>query len=411
LRLLSLATLYPAPPRPGFGRFVQTQLETLARQGTWDVTVINPIGLPPLPQALCPARYAPLRTIPAVESSGPVTVHHPRFMLIPGLSGRFNPALIVRSVLPLARRLHAENPFDLVDAQFFYPDGPAAAQIARALNLPLAIKARGSDILHWGLEPAPLAQIRAAAAQARVLLSVSQALARDMVGLGLPGDKIRVHYTGLDHGRFYPRPRDAARAELLARLPGLILPDSARIVASVGSLITIKGQDLAIAAIAQLPDDVVLVLGGGGPNESALRQQVAGAGLGNRVQFAGNLGHDDLPLLLCAAEAMVLPSEREGLANAWIEALACGALLVISDVGGAREVVDTPTTGYVVARDPSAIADALAKVLAARTPQAVVAAAAARFSWDANAAELGEIYADIVEKQSSILPDSGRGTA
>ncbi len=393
LRLLSLATLYPAPPRPGFGRFVQNQMETLARRGDWDVTVINPIGLPPL---LRLPRYAALRTIPTVEHGDAVTVHHPRFALLPSVSGRFNPALIARAVLPLARRLHAATPFDLVDAQFFYPDGPAAARIARALNLPLAIKARGGDILYWGTIPGALEQIRQAAAQARVLLSVSAALARDMVGLGLPEDRIRVHYTGLDHTRFHPRPRADARRVLAERVPALDLPDTARIVASVGALIAIKGQALAIAALRDLPDDVVLVLCGAGPDEAALRQQAARTGLGDRVRFAGNLGHDDLPLLLATSEAMVLASEREGIANAWIEALASGAPLVIPDVGGAREVIDRPAAGRLVARDAQAIAGALRDVLDARIPPEDVAAVAARFSWDTNAARLAEIYSGII---------------
>jgi glycosyltransferase involved in cell wall biosynthesis len=373
-------------------------MEALARRGDWQVTVINPIGLPPLvPDAvLARTRYAPLRMIPAVETGGAITVHHPRFALLPGLSGRFNPAFMARAVLPLARKLHAQTPFDMVDAQFFYPDGPAAAQIARALNLPLAIKARGGDILFWGAQPAALAQIRAAAAQARVLLSVSAALGRDMAALGLPEDRIRVHYTGLDHTRFHPRPRGQARAALAARLPALTFPDGARIIASVGALIPIKGQALAIAALNHLADDVVLVLVGAGPEEAALRQQVAQAGLGHRVWFGGNLGHDDLPLLLSAAEAMVLISAREGIANAWIEALASGAALVIPDVGGAREVLDRPEAGRLIARDPQAIAQALREVLDARTPQARIAATASRFSWDANAANLAEIYRSLM---------------
>lgn len=392
-RLLSLSTLYPAPPRPGFGRFVQNQMEALARRGDWAVTVINPIGLPPL---LRLPRYAALRTIPPHEVSNGVTVHHPRFPIIPGLSGRFNPALIARAVLPLARRLHAEHPFDMVDAQFFYPDGPAAARIARALNLPLAIKARGGDILYWGTVNGARTQIRQAAEQARVLLSVSAALAQDMVELGLPAERMRVHYTGLDHSRFYPRPRDAARQALSERLPLLALPANARLVASVGALITIKGQALAIDALRELPDDVVLVLVGAGPEENAYRQQAARAGLGDRVIFAGSLGHDDLPLLLAASEAMVLASEREGIANAWIEALASGVPLVIPAVGGAREVLDRPAAGRLVERDPAAIAEGLREVLAARYDPADVAAVAARFSWDSNAARLSEIYTQFV---------------
>lgn len=397
-RLLSLATLYPAPSRPGFGRFVQNQMETLARRGDWEVTVINPIGLPPLVPDwfLAKSRYAPLRAIPAVERAGPVTVYHPRFPIIPGLSGRFNPALIARAVLPLARRLHAEQPFDMIDAQFFYPDGPAAARIARALGLPLAIKARGSDILFWGKQPAALAQIRKAAQQARVLLSVSQALGRDMVALGLPEDRIRVHYTGLDHARFHPRPRAEARAALAARFPALAMPEQARIIASVGALIPRKGQALAIAALSHLPADVMLVLVGAGPDEAALRQQATRAGLADRVRFAGTLGHDDLPLLLGAAEAMVLPSDGEGIANAWIEALASGAALVIPDIGGAREVLDRAAAGRLVAREPMAIAQGIREVLDARVPQDAITPTAERFSWDANAAKLAEIYASIL---------------
>ena len=60
-----------------------------------------------------------------------------------------------------------------------------------------------------------------------------------------------------------------------------------------------------------------------------------------------------LPALLSAADAMVLPSASEGLANAWIEALACGTPLVITDVGGAREVVTGPD-GWAASRARSA---------------------------------------------------------
>lgn len=388
MRLLSLSTLYPAPSRPGFGRFVAAQMETLARRGDWQVTVINPVGLPPLPLA----RYAPLRAIPPVERAGPerpVAVHHPHFMLIPGLSGRFNPALIARAVLPLARRLHAERPFDLVDAQFFYPDGPAAARIAQALGLPLAIKARGADIHYWGARDGARSQILAAGAQARRLLAVSEALAADMAALGLPADRIHVHRTGLDHARFRPRPRGEA-------LAAMNLPADTRLIASVGALIRRKGHDLAIAALAGLPDDVMLAIVGSGPEESKLRYMARDAELEARVRFAGQLGHDDLPLLLNAARAMVLPSASEGLANAWVEALASGTPIVIPDIGGAREVIDQPAAGRIAPRDPTAIAAALNEVLAADYPPEVVARSAERFSWDANAAALAAHYAAIV---------------
>jgi len=393
-RLLSISTLYPAPPRPGFGRFVARQLETLAARGDWEVTVINPVGLPPPPLSAM-GRYAPLAAIPALESGGPVTVHHPHFLLVPGLSGRFNPWAITRAVLPLARRLHAETPFDLVDAQFFYPDGPAVARVAQALGLPYAIKARGSDIHLWGDRPAALAQMRSAAAKAAAVLSVSGALAGDMAALGLmaPGG-ITVHYTGLDHARFQPVPRAEAR-QRLADLPGLALRPTDRLVISVGALLPIKGQALAIRALTSLPSDIQLALAGTGPDEAALRTLAASLGIASRVHFLGSVNHETLPLLLSAADVMVLPSEREGLANAWIEALACGTPLVVPDIGGAHEVLERPAAGRLAERTPEAIAAAMMDLLAAPPPQADVAACAQRFSWDANAAALAGIYESV----------------
>jgi glycosyltransferase involved in cell wall biosynthesis len=282
-------------------------------------------------------------------------------------------------MLPMIRRLHEQRPFDVVDAQFFFPDGPAAALIAEALNLPLSIKARGSDIHYWGARPKARAQIIAAANQAAGMLSVSGALRRDMIALGMPEERIAVHYTGLDHARFRPLARETARAAL-----GL---DGAPLFVCPGALIAIKGQALAIEAMAAIPG-ARLALAGSGPDEAALRALATRLGLAERVLFLGQVGHDVLPQWLSAADAVVLPSEREGLANAWIEALACGAPLVIPDIGGAPEVVCTTSAGRIAVRTPDAIAEALQQILAAPPAQADVAANARRFTWETNAAQL-----------------------
>ncbi|CAH0496541.1 glycosyltransferase [Novosphingobium sp. CECT 9465] len=386
-RLLSISTLYPAPGRTGFGRFVARQMEALAARGDWDVTVVNPIGLPPLPLK----RYAALRAIPAAERQGAITVHHPRFILLPGLSGPINPMLIARAVLPLARRLHAENPFDLVDAQFFYPDGPAAAKIARELGLPFAIKARGSDIHLWGDRESARRQMLDAAKQASALLSVSRALARDMAAMGMLEEHIHVHYTGLDRERFRPLERQAAR-QLVSAIPALQVWSTGPLLLCVGALVPIKGQAIAIRALTHLPEDVRLAIAGTGGDESALKAMTRQLGLESRVQFLGAVEHDLLPQLLCAADAMVLPSEREGLANAWIEAIACGTPVIIPDIGGAREVVQDASAGRIVDRTPEAIADAVMDLLENPPAQTDVATNAERFSWAANAATLAAIY-------------------
>ena len=137
------------------------------------------------------------------------------------------------------------------------------------------------------------------------------------------------------------------------------------------------------------------MLAGTGADGPALRQLAADLGLAARVHLVGALDHDAMPLLLSAADVMVLPSEREGLANAWIEALACGTPVVIPDIGGAREVVTSSAAGRLAPRDPAAIAQSLVDVLAHPVPQTETAACAAAFSWEANATRLSEIYAGV----------------
>lgn len=385
-RLLSIATLYPNGHSPRFGTFVARQMEALVARGDWEVTVINPIGTPPF----APGRYRALAAAAISGEEQGVHVHRPRFTLIPAVGGPFNPRMIARAVLPLARKLHARAPFDLVDAQFFYPDGPAAATVAEALGLPLSIKARGADISLWGAKPYAIRQMRAAAARASGLLAVSAALAGDMAEIGLPRDKITVHYTGLDRRLFRPLGRQQARARLRED-PALAIPEQAPLLASVGALIPRKGQALVIGALGQLPQAHLLLVGMG-PDRDRLEVMAQEQGVADRVHFLGSLDHVLLPVVLSAADAMVLPSASEGLANAWVEALACGTPLVITDAGGARELVTGPHAGLIVERNAPAIAAAVKTLLANPPAAEEVAASVARFSWEANAAALADYY-------------------
>ncbi len=383
-RVLSIATLYPNAHMPRFGTFVARQMEALAARGDWDVTVINPIGVPPL----AVGRYAPLAKAAVTGGEQGVTVHRPRFTLIPAVGGPFNPAMIVKSVLPLAKRLHELAPFDLVDAQFFYPDGPAAARIASEFGLPLSIKARGADISLWGHKAYSAKKMRAAANQAAGLLSVSKALARDMEAIGLPGDKITIHYTGLDHSQFRPLGRNRSRQRLEQDFG---IPAHGNLIASVGALIPRKGQHFVLRALAKLPN-TRLALVGTGPDQSMLEELARELDVTDRVHFLGSLDHAAIPVVVSASSAMVLPSATEGLANAWVEALACGTPLVITDAGGAREVVAQPLAGRIVERNADAIANGVREVLAAGYGPEEVSALSAGFSWDANAAALASYY-------------------
>ncbi|MXP43976.1 glycosyltransferase [Allopontixanthobacter sediminis] len=389
-RLLSIATLFPNSHTPRFGTFVARSLEALAARGDWEVTLINPIGVPPV-------AFGKYRALAAAAVDGTergVQVYRPTFPLIPRFGVRFNPALIARSVRALARRLHAESPFDLVDAQFFFPDGPAAARIASDLGLPLSIKARGSDISYWSHRQFARRAMLAAGDQAAGLLSVSDALTEDMVRLGMDRGKIVLNRTGLDRDRFRPLDHASIRRRLGEEL-GLRLSDDQPLLATVGALTARKGQGLVIESLPALPG-VQMLLVGSGESRERLETQARSLGVADRVHFAGIVDHDLLPIILSAADAMVLPSSHEGLANAWVESLACGTPLVICDAGAAREVVTVPEAGLIVERSVSGVTEGIRQILANPPPREAVAKTAERFSWTENAASLAEYYRRLI---------------
>jgi teichuronic acid biosynthesis glycosyltransferase TuaC len=390
--LLSISTLYPTPLRPRFGTFVQSSLEALARRGDWRVTVINPLGIPPIPFG----RYKPLATLPPFSEEGGVEIHRPRFTLIPKLSARRNPEAIVRAVMPLVREIHARHPIDVVDAQFFYPDGPAASRIAKALGKPYAMMARGSDIIEWGEKDFARRQMVEAAAGAGHVFAVSGDLKRRMAAMGMEESKLSVHYTGLDHDRFRPLAHTQLRAQLAEWL-GFVLPNKAPVLACIGALIERKGQWLAIEALSELPE-ARLILAGEGEDELKLRLLAVALGVADRVHFAGAVDHDLLPLILSASDAMVLPTVSEGLANVWIEALACGTPLVTCNVGGASELITSELAGRLIDRTAAAVAQGVREVIANPRDRLAVARLVEHFTWEANAADLADHYAVLADR-------------
>jgi teichuronic acid biosynthesis glycosyltransferase TuaC len=385
LRVLTLSTLFPDASRPNFGVFVERQTLGLAAHPEVELRLVAPIGLPLWPLSRHP-HYAALTALPEHEAWKGLDTHRPRFTTLPATQGRFHARALARRLIPLLSAIRRDFAFDVIDAEFFFPDGPAAIALGKHFGVPVSIKARGADIHHWGTAPATGRQVVAAGQAADGVLAVSQAMRADMAALGIPAETIRVHHTGVDLDRFAPRDRATAKAAY-----GVTGP----LIVSLGALIPRKGHDVAIGALPALPG-ATLLIAGEGPERSALEKQIAALGLGERVRLLGAVPHGDLPGLLAAADVMALASSSEGLANAWVEALACGTPLVISDAGGARERVDRPAAGRIVAREPDAIAAAVAELLASPPDPQAVRATAERFTWEANALALREHLEGIV---------------
>jgi glycosyltransferase involved in cell wall biosynthesis len=386
LRVLTLSTLFPDATRRNFGVFVERQTLGLAAHPDVELRVVAPVGLPPFPLALR-GRHAQLAALPLGEQWKGLDVYRPRFLALPGTAGRFHAAFLIRALTPVLTDIRRDFAFDVIDASFFFPDGPAAVTLGERFGVPVSIKARGSDVHHWGNAPATARQVRAAGKAADGLLAVSDAMKRDMVAMGMPADRIRVHRTGVDLGQFAPRDRGQAKAALGIRGP---------LIVSTGALIERKGHDIVIDAVASLPN-ANLLIAGEGSYRPALEAKIATLGLADRVRLLGAVPHHEMAALLGAADVMALASANEGLANAWVEALACGVPVVIPDVGGASEIVTERGYGRIVGRSPAGFASGIAAVLSDHTPPATARAGAERLTWEANTAGLYDHLSGLVQ--------------
>lgn len=389
LRAIVLSTLFPSQARPLFGTFVERQTLGLAARPDVELRIVVPRALPPFPLSQL-GRYRTDARLPQQESWHGITLYRPRFLHLPRIGVRHDAAMMTRVLLPLLRDIRREFPFDIIAAEYFFPDGPAAVALGRALGVPVSIKARGSDINSWGHHPATGAQVRAAGAAADGMLAVSAAMKREMISLGMAQDRIRVHYTGIDRSLFHVRDRGAAKAAL-----GISGP----LIVTVAPLIERKGISLVVEALASLPD-ARLVVAGAGPDESRLLALAQQHGVSDRVRLLGLQPRAAVADWLAAADVMALPSASEGLANAWVEALASGTPIVIADVGGARELLAETSGGRLVARTPAAVAGGIAELLAAPPDRDAVARVVDRFSWEANAAALHAHLAALVVGRS-----------
>jgi glycosyltransferase involved in cell wall biosynthesis len=374
LRLLTFSTLYPNPAQPNHGVFVENRLRHLVASDEAASTVLAPVPWFPGrgPDGHPKSRFP---EIPLREIRHGITVHHPRFLAVPGVGMATNPYALYRAAKRTLARLTAESfEFDMIDAHYLYPDGVAAVWLARDHGVPVVLTARGSDtslLPHYRI---PGRLIRAAIAEADALIAVSAALKEGLVALGAAPEKVTVLRNGVDLDAFRPVPdRAGARAGLGLDGPTLL---------SVGLLIPRKRHHLTIEALAHLPGHRLLIVGEG-PERSALEALAVRLGVAERVRLVGPVPHAHLPRYYTAADVMVLASSREGWANVLLESMACGTPVVATPAWGSREAVAAPEAGVVIdAATPEALAAGIRRVLADPPARAATRAYAERFGWD-----------------------------
>jgi glycosyltransferase involved in cell wall biosynthesis len=373
MRLLTFSTLYPNSVTPSHGIFVETRLRHLLASGAVQSRVIAPVPWFPSSHPRF-GSYAGFAAVPPHEERNGIAVDHPRYLLLPKVGMNLAPFSLARAAIAAARKLIADGyDFDLIDAHYFYPDGVAAIRMGQALGKPVVITARGTDINLIPRHALPRRMILSAARDSAAMITVCAALRDELVALGADAAKVNVLRNGVDLALFRPEEREAARVSF--GMQGFA-------IASVGHLIERKGHDLVIRAMPGLPD-AHLFIAGKGEEEAGLRRLAAELGVAPRVTFLGAMPQARLRTLYSGADCLVLASSREGWANVLLEAMACGAPVVASNVWGTPEVVAVPEAGVLMReRSGQGIVEAVNALRAALPERAATRRYAEGFSWD-----------------------------
>jgi len=339
VNLLVFTTLFPNAIQQRHGIFVKARLWQLLLHGDITATVIAPVPWFPFKSKIF-GKYGEYARVSKLEIVDGVEVYHPRYLVIPKIGTNMTPVFLYWAAKKLARKLASKlQDVALIDAHYCYPDGVAAAKLAKTLNKPLIITARGSDINLIPDYAKPKKMIAQSFDIADGIITVSGALKEKIVGVfGVNQEQVRVLRNGVDTVFFKPLDRGKCRIELGLHGDTLL---------SVGNLVDIKGHDLAIKAVAQLPD-VNLLIAGDGPDRAKLEQLCLQLGVQNRVVFLGVLSQEQLIFYYNVADALLLLSSHEGLANVLLESIACGTPVIASSVGGTPEIVRSAEAGILL---------------------------------------------------------------
>lgn len=199
---------------------------------------------------------------------------------------------------------------------------------------PLAVTVWGSDVFvtpHRSLPARLLA--RRVLREADVVTAVSRALADAAVECGAKPERIRIIQFGVDPVRFSPGP---APEELRERL-GLT---GRRVVFAPRALRPVYRQEVVVRALAELPDDVALVLSEQSADSrsvSAIRDLMVALAIEPRVRFVASIPHAEMPAYYRLANVVVSVPESDAFPVTALEAMACGQPVVLSDLSSTRE--------------------------------------------------------------------------
>ena len=359
LRILSICRSFPTPDDPSSGIFVLNRLAAMSARA--DVQVIQQIPYFPLLKRL--PRWAEAADSRRV---GSLSILHAPMFYTPGILKSVDSFWLQRAIGSLVERIHRQQPIDLIDAHFGYPEGVSCVRIGRRLGIPVFVTIRGFEaeyVSKSGIGGQMVSALRAATG----CISVSHSLRDLAIRHGVPAEHIRVVHNAIDASVFHWRDRREARLRLK-------FPMEQPLIVSVGHLISRKRHHVLIEALAEVrrafPDVVLAIIGARAfePDyPELLATRARELNVLDAVRFVGNLPPPEVATWLAAADDFALATAREGCCNAVLEALAMGVPVITTDVGDNAHFVKDAANGHVVpVDDAGALARALTQSLRKR---------------------------------------------
>lgn len=327
-------------------------------------------------------------------------------------SGYFSKMLFIPQATFAAMRLHRTLRFDAAWAMMSYMTLPLVFMRLLGVRIPYALALQeGDPFEHVFGRPfirpfLPL--LRAGFRNAIVIQTISTFLARWARTMS-PDAIVEIVPNGVDVSHFskeYPETAiDEVKDELGKEMGDVFLITTSRLVHK-------NAVDDVIRALPQLPQHVKFIVLGVGPDEGALKELAKEVGVVDRVQFFGQVGHDELPKYLKASDIFIRPSRSEGMGNSFVEAMAASLPVIATQEGGISDFLfdekrnpDTPTTGWAVDVDsPAQIAGAVKEIMENPSKvRAVTTTAKAmvieKYDWDIVAKDMrGKVFKRILDR-------------
>lgn len=336
MRILAISHLYPHANETRYGIFVARQLEAMAACGA-EITLIVPRAIRPKSLLrLFGMSAEKSHASPLCKYDGVRAISVP-YVTIPGAWYNNVRGLVVeRALANTAVRLHQEQKFDVIYATNLFLGGDVAVRLGRRLSIPSTCLAIGTDV---NTVPNMSTQLRRT--YERIVkglsgvLACGESLARKIDELR--DDRALCVYGVVDLEVFHPvDDKHTLRVELG-------LPTNKQIVVYAGYLYKTKGLLELIAAFERVhatQPDAVLVLCGGGKDESEIKAAADSSDCSAAIHFLGPIPPDQVHLYLQASDVFTLPSHAEGMPNAVMEAMACGLPVVSTQVGGLPDALE-----------------------------------------------------------------------